>query len=92
MQCGIEGVILDSSQYRNLASFINHSTKNNVESTCVFHRGVELAVIIATRDIARGEQILLNYGDNYFEKIDKSNFVNFAECDANEFPLTIKLK
>lgn len=91
MQCGIEGIILDSSKYRNLASFINHSTKPNVESTCIFHKGIELAVIIAIKDIKRGEQLLLNYGKEYFEKIGINSFVDLAEGDPNSFPLLINI-
>lgn len=89
MQSGLEGIILDSKYYRNLASFINHSENSNVESTCIFHKGIELAVILATRDIEKGEQLLLNYGEMYFKKND-AEFTKF-DGEKGDFPLKINI-
>jgi hypothetical protein len=68
IQSGIQGVILNAQRFRNLAAFINHSQHPNAESQCIFHCGVEHAVIIATQDIALGQQILIDYADAYFRK------------------------
>jgi len=48
MQSGVEGVVLDATHYRNLGAFINHSATPNAQAECIFDKGVEQAVIIAT--------------------------------------------
>jgi|SRR3989344_192051 len=48
----------------NLAGYINHACAPNAEATiedgCI--------MIYATRDIASGEEITIDYGDEYFEE------------------------
>eukprot|EP01116_Phalansterium_solitarium_P024370 TRINITY_DN8916_c0_g1_i2.p1 TRINITY_DN8916_c0_g1~~TRINITY_DN8916_c0_g1_i2.p1 ORF type:complete len:519 (+),score=160.91 TRINITY_DN8916_c0_g1_i2:685-2241(+) len=69
MASGVEGVGLDARKHRNLAGMINHSsTAFNAESQCVFDRGAEQAVIIAVKPIARGQQVLIDYSKNYWNK------------------------
>ena len=62
------GLGLDASKNRNLGGMINHSTTPNCESQCIFDRGVEQAVIIASKFIPKGTQILIDYSQNYWSK------------------------
>jgi SET domain-containing protein len=48
MQSGVEAVVLDATHYRNLGAFINHSATPNAQAECIFDKGAEQAVIIAT--------------------------------------------
>uniref|UniRef100_A0A6B2L7K5 SET domain-containing protein n=1 Tax=Arcella intermedia TaxID=1963864 RepID=A0A6B2L7K5_9EUKA len=78
MTSGLEGVVLDSKLYRNLGGFVNHSKHPNAEATCIFTKGVEQAIVIATRPIAAGEQIFLDYSECYGEDLI-GNFVDFGQ-------------
>jgi len=76
-------MILDATKYRNLGGFINHSsTSPNAEITCIFDFGVEQTVVIATTDIKRGDQIFIDYSQNYFDEQQKSEFVEMAGTDG----------
>jgi hypothetical protein len=68
MGCGIYGISLDGSKYRNLAGMINHGAEPNAESQCAVAYGVEQPLIIATKPIAKGEQVLIDYGAKYWKK------------------------
>jgi len=112
MQSGIEGVVLNSLKFRNLAAFINHSAKEyapqrfnnlvpcpypalaspNVFATCIFHEGVELAVLVALQDIPKGKQLFYDYEPAYFKKHKKANeFVDMSGGNPGEFPAYITL-
>lgn len=66
---------------------INHSSKPNAECQCVFERGAEQAIIIAIQPIKKGEQILIDYSNNYWTKsvLKKYKLENFS----NNFILPI---
>jgi len=68
MASGIDGVGLDARKFRNLGGMINHCPSPNCETQCIFDRGAEQAVIIATTSIKKGHQILIDYSKNYWTK------------------------
>eukprot|EP01120_Amphizonella_sp_Union-15-10_P017612 TRINITY_DN9823_c0_g1_i1.p1 TRINITY_DN9823_c0_g1~~TRINITY_DN9823_c0_g1_i1.p1 ORF type:complete len:417 (+),score=75.77 TRINITY_DN9823_c0_g1_i1:72-1322(+) len=86
---GIEGILLDSSTHRNLGGMINHCTDPNAQLECIFHRGAEHAVVIALKDIPKGQQILIDYSENYFggsklDFVDMSKGSGFPSCLPRE--------
>jgi hypothetical protein len=62
----VDGCAIDASRCRSLGGFINHCDTPNVTFQCVFERGVEQVLVIANRNIARGDQLLHNYTARYF--------------------------
>jgi hypothetical protein len=62
----VDGCAIDASRCRSLGGFINHCDTPNVTFQCVFERGVEQVLVIASRNIARGDQLLHNYTARYF--------------------------
>jgi uncharacterized protein len=54
---------IDGSSRRNLGRYINHACRPNCEA--VLRKGQ--MVFVATRDIASGEEITLDYGKEYFD-------------------------
>jgi hypothetical protein len=68
MTSGVEGVILNSEKMRNMGGMVNHVKGDaaNAEAKCIFDKGVEQAIIVATKYIPRGYQILIDYSDSYF--------------------------
>jgi len=81
MSSGLEGVILDASVYRNLGGVINHSQNPNAEARCIFEKGVEQAIIVATKEIPEGYQIFIDYSLSYFGE-SKDNFVDLSSTDG----------
>jgi len=80
---GIETMILDATIYRNLGGFINHSDEfPNAEVTCIFDIGVEQTVVVATQDIPKGDQIFIDYSQNYFDEKQKLTFVNMSGLEG----------
>jgi hypothetical protein len=63
---GVDACAIDASRCRSLGGFINHCATPNVSLQCIFERGVEQVLVIACRDIARGEQLLHDYTARYF--------------------------
>ena len=59
-----EAWTIDGSSHENVARYINHSCEPNAEAEV--HDGRIL--IVATRDIFRGEEITIDYGDEYFDE------------------------
>eukprot|EP01127_Copromyxa_protea_P013049 TRINITY_DN3464_c0_g1_i2.p1 TRINITY_DN3464_c0_g1~~TRINITY_DN3464_c0_g1_i2.p1 ORF type:complete len:285 (+),score=77.95 TRINITY_DN3464_c0_g1_i2:473-1327(+) len=80
MESGMEGIVLSALSYRNLGAMINHSSSPNAEARCVFDVGVEQAIIISTRAIKKGEQILIDYSKTYGEG-SENNFVEMNHDD-----------
>lgn len=72
MASSIDGIILDASTHRNLAAYINHSATPNAEAQGVFHKGVDRIIISALQPISIGQQICLNYGEDYFRVKSKT--------------------
>jgi len=83
MDSGIEGIGLDAKKFRNLGGMINHSARPNVESQCFFYGGVEQALITATKDIKKGDQLFLDYDTNYWGNEDDTQSIasSFSPCD-----------
>uniref|UniRef100_A0AAF5CZQ3 SET domain-containing protein n=1 Tax=Strongyloides stercoralis TaxID=6248 RepID=A0AAF5CZQ3_STRER len=57
-------------------SFLNHDCNSNVKFDC---RGIHTVILIATRNIEIGEELYLNYGDNYFGDNNKE-----CQCESCE--------
>ncbi len=55
---------IDGEGESNTARYINHSCDPNVEAEVVGDR----ILIHAARDIERGEELLIDYGDEYFDE------------------------
>jgi SET domain/Ankyrin repeat len=78
MSSGVDNVGCDATFDRNMGGMINHAPSPpssgvpsngayaNVQAESCFDRGCEQAVIIATRDIEAGEQLLLDYSGSYW--------------------------
>lgn len=65
---------IDGSSRANIARYINHSCEPNCEAD--IHDGAIL--IHAVRDIAPGEEITINYGEEYFDE-----FIRPVGCKCN---------
>lgn len=60
-------VVIDARTTGNITRFINHSRENaNCRSLHVFHNGRWHVILVATRGIAAGEQLLFDYGNGYW--------------------------
>ncbi len=68
---------LDACQHGNITRFINHAPKHitssrtsvfeaNIKSSNYCLNGIEVIVYLATKDIYKGEQLLVDYGATYF--------------------------
>ncbi|MCL9684555.1 SET domain-containing protein-lysine N-methyltransferase [Legionella maioricensis] len=68
---------LDACQHGNITRFINHAPQRhtsskssfleaNIKSNSHYLNGIEVIVYTATKDILKGEQLLVDYGDAYF--------------------------
>lgn len=55
---------IDGSDMHNIARYVNHSCEPNCE--CEIRDGRVL--IYATRDIEKGEEITIDYGEEYFDE------------------------
>lgn len=59
---------IDARRHGNETRFINHSSKNaNAGRRHVFHGGIIQVVFVVERKIAKGEQILIDYGPDYWQ-------------------------
>jgi uncharacterized protein len=67
---------IDGSSRRNLGRYANHSCRPNAEA--VLRQGK--IVLVAVRDIAPGEEITYDYGDEYFELFIKRTGCRCAAC------------
>ena len=72
---------IDASKKGNMARFVNHSPNqhalqdkqwhcSNAVPLCYQLHGMGVIIYITTRMILPGEQVLVNYGDNYFSEND----------------------
>ena len=60
---------IDGSVHYNTARFINHSCEPNCEATLKGGR----ILIYAARDIEKGEELSIDYGEEYFNEFIKSS-------------------
>ena len=67
-----EDFLIDGQDEGNVTRFINHSfNASNVRSEHVFHELRWHRVLRAERDLAKGEQLLWNYGDDYWRNRER---------------------
>ena len=71
---------IDGSSRRNLGRYINHSCKPNADAALRAGR----LVIAALCDIEPGEEITLDYGEDYFELFIKANGCRCAACTGRK--------
>jgi SET domain-containing protein len=67
---------IDGTSRRNLGRYVNHSC--NANAIAVLRKGA--MVFVALRDIAVGEEITLDYGEEYFELYIAPSGCRCAAC------------
>lgn len=81
---------LNSSECGSMGRVINHSSSHwNCEIVIVWNAGVPQALVVTTKDVAKGEQLFLNYGEmwKYFQQKreekekGKKSILNFDESE-----------
>jgi hypothetical protein len=70
---GVDGCVIDGIRARSLGCFINHCSRPNVALQSIFERGVEELLVIACGDISRGDQLLSDYSQQYFDESDPAS-------------------
>ncbi len=70
---------IDGSSRSNIARYANHSCKPNAETDTISGR----AYIIAKKDIKAGDEIVWNYGKEYFNDFIKKNGCMCVSCVNN---------
>jgi SET domain-containing protein len=78
---------IDGSSRRNLMRYANHSCRPNAESALA---NGKIIILRAIKNIASGDEITYDYGEEYFELFIKPVGCKCAKC-ANE-PRKIRLK
>jgi SET domain-containing protein len=71
---------IDGASRRNLGRYINHACAPNTKA--VLRKG--RMVIVALRHIAPGEEITLDYGEDYFELFIAPSGCRCAQCAAEK--------
>ena len=71
-----DGTTIDGSARTNAARWINHSCDPNCEARIEDGR----VFIYALRDIAAGEEVTFDYGDEYFDKFIRPTGCTCAKC------------
>eukprot|EP01128_Nolandella_sp_AFSM9_P003636 TRINITY_DN1586_c1_g1_i1.p1 TRINITY_DN1586_c1_g1~~TRINITY_DN1586_c1_g1_i1.p1 ORF type:complete len:412 (-),score=88.79 TRINITY_DN1586_c1_g1_i1:115-1305(-) len=69
MTSSVSNIVIDSREFRNLGGLVNHSSRPNAEAISMFEQGVDQAMLIATAPIKKGEQIFIDYSENYFDSV-----------------------
>ncbi len=59
--------LIDGQRVGNYMRFANHSKKGNMEVVELYYDGLPRIAFIALRHIKEGEQLLYDYGDEYWE-------------------------
>ena len=91
---------IDARLYGNITRFINHApgirtNKNspssvplpeaNVAATSYYLNGIQVIIYSAQRDVLKGEQLLMDYGANFFKKARVSRFkINGQAVDGRK--------
>ena len=62
---------VDAKDYGNYARYINHAPPDvsNLETEILFTTSLPTIAIVTSRDIKKGEQLLYDYGEEYWETI-----------------------
>lgn len=69
---------VDGSARTNIARYINHSCEPNCEAE--IHDG--RIYILSTRDIQAGEELTIDYGDEYFDEFIRPTGCKCRKCGA----------
>ena len=69
---------VDGSPRSNIARYINHSCNPNCETGIVRGR----ILILAKRDIAMGEELTFDYGDEYFAEFIRPHGCRCRRCSG----------
>lgn len=67
---------IDGSLRTNIARYVNHSCKPNCEADIRDDR----ILIYASRDIAKGEELSIDYGEEYFDEFIKPVGCKCSQC------------
>lgn len=67
---------IDGSSRSNVARYINHSCSPNCEGDVRDER----ILIYATSDIAKGDELTINYGEEYFDEFIKPTGCKCSKC------------
>ena len=66
------GYFVDAQKHGNYARFANHATTGaNANILYAWHNGYYHVLLVASKDIAEGEQVLYDYGADYWRLRDK---------------------
>lgn len=65
-------LVVDSEKEGNLLRFLNHSDEPNLRPVCLVDRGLLHLCFFANREIAKGEELTFNYGNDYWRTREKS--------------------
>lgn len=72
---------LDGRQYGNFTRFINGSEQHaNVLPISLYKNGIEFVVLVASKTIAVGEQLLMDYGESYFKQPYRNDDIITSEA------------
>jgi len=63
--------VVDALNEGNILRFVNHSGLPNLSPICMVDRGLVRIVFIANRKIESGEQLMFDYGKDYWKKRTK---------------------
>jgi hypothetical protein len=65
-----EGFHIDASKKGNATRYINHTSKkfSNIHASAAYLRGVPYIFFIGKRKISKGEELMYDYGDDYWKK------------------------
>lgn len=63
--------VVDALHEGNIMRFVNHSDIPNLTPVCMVDRGLTHIVFMATRHISEGEQLTIDYGENYWKRRTK---------------------
>jgi len=74
-QFNIVDLVVDAHQSGNVTRFINDSINNNANVQHIYFEGKWYLVFLASMDINKNQQVLINYGKSYF----KTNKINRIE-------------
>lgn len=70
---------IDGETKDNVARFINHACEPNVEADIIDGK----ILIHALRDISEGEELTIDYGEEYFDEFIRPFGCRCAKCLAN---------
>ncbi|KAF8886741.1 hypothetical protein BD779DRAFT_1673043 [Infundibulicybe gibba] len=59
--------VIDAIKAGNVTRYLNHNADPNCEASVLYVNGEHRIVLTANRNIARGEELFLDYGEKYWE-------------------------